>query len=215
MHLDRMLDGGAHARVWGSGMRKSRKPHPIVLVVENAATELNDLLNAVGLRIALLRSQADASSNEAELARLAGLIEKASQRVQRLQAYTRAEELVAVMRRNRSKKMAGTSSVDSPAFLTEEKQRTALLITDASFDNSAIRDCLERSGCSVVEAKSSVDGLRMLQANSDFDHIVCDSSFLAESGWKFTTELSRAAPDSRVYVLHRPRLPDRVGKPAE
>jgi len=210
-----MLDDGAQMRVWGSGMRKLRKPHPIVQVVENAATELNDLLNAVGLRIALLRSQPEASSSDAELARLAGLIEKASQRVQRLQAYTRAEELVAVMRRNRAKKQVETSTIESHAFLTEEKQRTALLISDSSFDNSAIRDCLERSGCSVVEAKSSVDGLRMLQANSDFDHIVCDSTFLAESGWKFTTELSRAAPESRVYVLHRPRLPDGVGKLAE
>jgi PleD family two-component response regulator len=210
-----MLDDSAQMRVSGSDMRKSRKPHPIVLVVENAATELNDLLNAVGLRIALLRSQPDASTNEAELARLAGLIEKASQRVQRLQAYTRAEELVAVMRRNRAKKRVETSSIENHTFLAEEPKRTALLITDESFDNSAIKECLERSGCTVVEAKSSVDGLKMLQTNSDFDHIVCDSAFLAESGWKFTTELSRAAPDSRVYVLHRPRLPDSVGKLAE
>ena len=212
-----MLNDSVQMRVWGSDMRKPRKPHPIVQVVENAATELNDLLNAVGLRIALLRSQPDVASNEAELARLAGLIEKASQRVQRLQAYTRAEELVAVMRRNRVKKQSETSGsrIESPTFLTEERQRTALLISDESFDNSAIRECLEHSGCTVVEAKSSVDGLRMLQANSDYDHIVCDSSFLAESGWKFTTELSRAAPESRVYVLHRPKLPDRVGKLAE
>ena len=215
MQSDPMLDDSAQMRVWGSDMRKLRKPHPIVQVVENAATELNDLLNAVGLRIALLRSQPEASSNEAELARLAGLIEKASQRIQRLQAYTRAEELVSVMRRNRAKKMDGTSTIESPAFLSEVKHRTALLISDAAVDNTAIRECLERSGCNVVEAKSSVDGLKILQASSDFDHIVCDSSFLAESGWKFTTELSRAAPDSRVYVLHRPKLPDRVGKLVE
>ena len=213
---DPMLNDSVQMRVWGSDMRKSRKPHPIVQVVDNAATELNDLLNAVGLRIALLRSQPEDASNDAELARLAGLIEKASQRVQRLQAYTRAEELVAVMRRNRVKnQIESRSRIQSPTFLNEERHRTALLISDASFDNSAIRECLERSGCTVVEAKSSVDGLKMLQTNSDYDHIVCDSSFLAESGWKFTTELSRAAPESRVYVLHRPRLPDRVGKLAE
>jgi PleD family two-component response regulator len=210
-----MLNDRAQVRVLGSGIRKVRKPHPIVQVVENAATEINDLLNAVGLRVALLRSQPDASSNEAELARLAGLIEKAAQRVQRLHAYTRAEELVAFMRRNRTAKLVQKTSIESPAFLTGERQRTALLISDASVDNSAIRECLERSGCSVVEAGSSVDGLKLLQSNSEFDHIVCDSSFLAESGWKFTTELSRAAPESRVYVLHRPRFPASASKLAE
>lgn len=213
MRSDPMLDDNA-IRVSGPDMRKVRKSPPIVQVVESAATELNDLLNAVGLRIALLRSQPEGATSDGELARLAGLIEKASQRVQRLQAYTRAEELVAVMRRSRTK-VIETSRIKSHTFLTEERQRTALLISHASYDNTPIRECLERSGCSVIEATSSVEGLRMLQANSDFDHIVCDSSFLAESGWKFTTELSRAAPDSRLYVLHRPRLPDRVSKLAE
>jgi CheY-like chemotaxis protein len=210
-----MLDESGQVRAWNSKMRTSRKPHPIVQVVESAASELNDLLNAIGLRIALLRSQPEVSPHEeAEMARLAGLIEKATQRVQRLQAYTRAEELVALMRKSRAKKVEASGS-EAPQFLGEERQRTALLITDASFDDSAIRECLERSGCSVVEAKSSADGLKMLQANADFDHIVCDSAFIAEAGWKFTAELSRAAPDSRVYVLHRPLLSDRITKAAE
>ena len=75
-------------------MMKTRKPHPIVQVVQDTACELNDLLNAVGLRIALLRHQLEASSAEAEMIRLAGLIDKAAQRVRRLEDYTRAEELV-------------------------------------------------------------------------------------------------------------------------
>ena len=212
MRADSMLDDGAQVRVAGSYMRKSRKPHPIVQVVENVASELNDLLNAIGLRIALLRPELEAHISAAEMMRLAGLVEKATQCVQRLQAYTRAEELVAVMRRGRGKHRGEISATSSPPFLADDRQRTALLMTHASVDDSAIRECLERSGCRVVEAKSSADGLKFLQSNPDFDHIVCDSAFLAETGWKFTAELSRAAPNSRVYVLHRPRVPDSAAK---
>lgn len=137
------------------------------------------------------------------MVRLAGLIEKASQRVRRLEEYTRAETLVAMMRSGRAKRRAYTSRANSAAFVSEERPRTALLITDASVDDSAIKECLERSGCAVVVAESSDDGLKQLQSDKNFDHIVCDSAFLAETGGKFTAELSRAAPSSRVYVLHR------------
>ncbi len=74
-------------------MTKSRKPHPIVQVAQIAASELNDLLNAIGLRVSLLRHQLAASAYETEMVRLAGLVEKASQRVQRLEEYARAEQL--------------------------------------------------------------------------------------------------------------------------
>ena len=201
--MDPMLDSSP-VQVWRSDMKKLRRPHPIVQVVESTASEINDLLNAIGLRISLLRHQADSSATEAEMAHLAGLVEKATRSIQRLQAYTRAEELVALMRRNR-RKPSEPSGMNSPPFRARDRQRSALLIADASVDDSAIRECLERSGCRVVEANSSTDGLELLQSNPDFDHIVCDAAFLAESGWKFAAELSRAAPDSRVYVLHRPR----------
>jgi PleD family two-component response regulator len=188
-------------------MRKSRRPHPIVQVVENTAGELNDLLNAIGLRLSLLRHQLEASSSEAEIARLAGLIEKASQHVRRLEEYTRAEELVASMRPGRARKKLETSGASTSALPSDERSGTALLITDPSIDDSAIKECLQRSGCTVVVAESSADGLKLLQSGDPFDHIVCDSTFLTETGWKFTAELSRAAPASRVYVLHRPRSP--------
>ena len=183
-------------------MTKSRKPHPIVQVVQDTASELNDLLNAVGLRIALLRHQLEATAAEAEMARLAGLIDKAAQRVRRLDDYTRAEELVALMRRGRTKRKTESADSDSSPFLSESSQ-TALLISSSFAGDSALKECLERSGCQVVAAESSADGLRLLQSNASFDHIVCDSAFLAETGWKFTAELSRAAPSSRVYILHR------------
>jgi PleD family two-component response regulator len=201
-----LLDGSA-VRVWSSDMRKSRKPHPIVQVVENTASELNDLLNAIGLRLSLMRHQLEESASEAEIARLAALIDKASQRVRRLEEYTRAEELVASMRPGRVTKKPETSGAGSSALLSDEKPETALLITDPSIDDRAIKECLERSGCIVVVAESSADGLKLLQSNQPFDHIVSDSAFLTETGWKFTAELSRAAPASRVYILHRPCPP--------
>ena len=184
-------------------MTKSRKPHPIVQVVQSTASELNDLLNAVGLRIALLRHQLESSHTEAEMVRLAAMVEKASQRVRRLEEYTRAEELVALMRPGRAKRPTQSSGANHSAFLSEETPRTALLISDPAVDDSEIRQCLERSGYTVVVAESSAVGLTMLQENENFDQIVCDSTFLSETDWKFTAELSRAAPASRVYVLHR------------
>jgi PleD family two-component response regulator len=198
--------------VAGSDMRKSRKPHPIVQAVQSAASDLNDLLNAIGLRVSLLKHELQSSPSEAEIVRLAGLIEKASQRVQRLQEYSRAEQLVATMRPGRPKKRSGSSSPEaaSPSFLAERRPRTALLITDPSADDGSIRENLEQGGFKVVVAESSADGLRLLQSNVGFDHIVCDSAFLAETGSKFTAELSRAAPASHVYVLSRPRVADRV-----
>src|ERR1700688_2125911 len=97
--MDPLLLDGSAVRGWNSDMRKSGRPHPIVQVVENTAGELNDLLNAIRLRLSLLLYQLAGSANEAEIARLAGLIDKASQRVRRLEEYTHAEELVASMRR--------------------------------------------------------------------------------------------------------------------
>ena len=191
-------------------MTKARKRDPIVQVVQNAASELNDLLNAIGLRVSLLRHQLAASAYEAEMVRLAGLIDKASQRIRRLEEYARAEELVASMRPGRPKKRSNTPGTINPAIVSEPGPRTALLIADSSVENSAIKECLERSGCAVVVAESSADGLQLIQSSADFDHIVCDSEILAEAGWGFTAELSRAARTSRVYVLQRHRLPERT-----
>jgi PleD family two-component response regulator len=188
-------------------MTKSRKLHPIVQVAQNAASELNDLLNAIGLRISLMRHQLESSAYEAEMVRLAGLIEKASQRVQRLEEYARAEQLVASMRPGRTRKKSSTLGIDNP--------HTALLITDSSDENSAIKECLERSGCTVVVAASSADGLKLLESSDDFDRIIYDSAFLSESGGKFAAELSRAARASHVYVLERHRMSDSAAEQNE
>jgi hypothetical protein len=197
------------ASVWSSDMKKLRKPHPIVQVARTAATELNDLLNAIGLRISLLRHQLEASAAEAEIVRLATLVEKASQRVQRLEEYARAEELVASMRPGRATRRLNRPESGSPGFLSEQRPRTTLFITGGSAVESPIKESLERSGHTVVVAASSADGLKLIQSNDHFDHIVCDSAFLADTG--FTAELSRAASTSRVYILHG-RSSDRIAE---
>ena len=184
-------------------MTTSRKLNPVVLAVETATSELNDLLNAIGLRISLLQHQVEASSFEAEIVRLAGLVDKATQRVRLLDEYARAEALVAAMRPERPRRQTKVSTAENLDAVSDRKAQTALLITDAANEDSAIKECLERNGCTVVVAESSAAGLRMLQSNQSFDHILCDSTFIAETGWKFTAELSRAAPESRVYVLQR------------
>ena len=195
-------------------MTKTQKPNPVVVAVQDAASELNDLLNAIGLRISLLQHQVEASAFEAEIIRLAGLVEKASQRIRLLDDYARAEELVASMRPERSRGQSRRSSEDA-SMLASRKARTALLITDPSAESSAIKECLERNGCTVMVAESSAAGLRLLQSDQNFDHILCDSAFISEAGWKFTAELSRAAPESRVYVLQRPGVSESITDPAD
>ena len=192
-------------------MMKSRRPNPIVVAVQDAASELNDLLNAIGLRVSLLQHQVEASAFEAEIARLAGLVEKATERVRLLDEYARAEALVASMRPELAKKPRRISRAENPPVDYDRKARTALLISDSAVENSAIKECLERSGCEVVVAESSAAGLKMLQSNQIFDHVLCDSAFITDAGWKFTAELSRAAPESRVYVLQRSVASETIG----
>ncbi len=191
-------------------MTKSHKPNPIVLAVHNAASELNDLMNAIGLRISLLQHQVEGSAFESEIVRLAGLIDRASRRVRRLDEYARAEELVASMRSDRQKSRVGTFGAEN------HKTQTALLITESAGGNGAIKESLERSGCTVVVADSAAEGLRLLQSTQTFDHILCDSAFISETdGWNFTDELSRAARESRVYVLQRPGISEQMPDPAD
>jgi len=60
---------------------------PIVRVVEKAATDLNDVLNAVALRSALLQGRPAGSGTDADIWRLVGLLDRATELVRELQAY--------------------------------------------------------------------------------------------------------------------------------
>ena len=66
---------------------------PIFKVVSKAATDLNDVLNAVALRSALMRGRPPGSDNENDTWRLAGLLDRASELVRELQAYVHDIEL--------------------------------------------------------------------------------------------------------------------------
>src|SRR5271169_6815830 len=123
-------------------MTKTRKPHTIVRAAQNAASELNDLLNAIGLRVSLLRHELRASANEAEMIRLAELVNRACHRVHLLGEYARAEELVASMRPGRTRRLSKPETARHPAIGSELSSTNALFIAESSIENSAIRDCL-------------------------------------------------------------------------
>ena len=72
--------------------RRSRSEYvhpaqPIVRVVSKAATDLNDVLNAVALRSALLRGRPAGSGTDTDIWRLVGLLDRATELVRELQAY--------------------------------------------------------------------------------------------------------------------------------
>ena len=61
------------------------------MVALKAATELNDILNALNLRVALLRHRSNPSSLPGgDMDRLSGLVDKAVECVRNLQDYIRA-----------------------------------------------------------------------------------------------------------------------------
>src|SRR5579863_8018648 len=96
---DKVASDQDHAVAALSAGTSPRKPAPIDLVALKAATELNDILNALGLRLALLRHRSSLSPpSNTNVDRLAGLVDKAVECVRNLQDYIRAEQLVRAIR---------------------------------------------------------------------------------------------------------------------
>ena len=178
-----------------------RRPPPVSLVALEAATQLNDILNALGLRLALLRYHPNPTLPSAgNIERLAGLLDKAVECVRNLQDYIRADQLVGAIR------VALIEQEIEDAGLAElhpeDKPRMrVLLIGRERSDDTAIKIGLERSGCDVIVAASAADGLVALENEPQFDNIVCDSEIFAATGWNFASEVSRAAPAAKVYLL--------------
>ncbi len=82
----------------GSQISQRRSP-PVSLVALKAATDLNDILNALNLRVALLRHRSNsAAPTGTDMERVAGLVDKAVECDRNLQDYIRAEELVGAIR---------------------------------------------------------------------------------------------------------------------
>jgi DNA-binding NtrC family response regulator len=76
-----------------------------------------------------------------------------------------------------------------------------LLIGKERSADTPIKCGLERSGCDVIVAASAADGLEALEHEPRFDNIVCDSEILDANGWNFASQVSRAAPAAKVYLL--------------
>jgi hypothetical protein len=175
-----------------------RKPAPVSLVALKAATELNDILNALGLRLALLRHNSNVSApSSTNVDRLAGLVDKAVECVRNLQDYIHAEQLVGVIR----SALIEHEIEDAQPHPEGHPRMRVLLIGGEPAEDTPIKIELERSGCDVFVAVSAADGLEALENESTFDSIVCNSEILAANGWDFASEVSRAAPAAKVYLL--------------
>ena len=177
----------------------SLRSAPISLVALKAATELNDILNALGLRVALLRHRSNLEApSSVDMERVAGLVDKAVECVRNLQDYIRAEQLVGAIRTalyDQQIEDRGQSRESEPRMMR------VLLIGGERSDDTSIKKGLERSGCEVIVAGSAAEGLKALENEVEFDNIVCDSEILAANGWQFAGEVSRAAPAAKVYLL--------------
>lgn len=182
-----------------------RRATPIGLVALDAAIELNDILNALGLRVALLRHQPQSEPpTTGNMERLAELVDKAVECVRNLQDYIRAEQLVGAIRTALiERELAATTGASERSQESKPRTRVLLIGKDRSEagEDSSLKSGLERSGCDVIAVGSAADGLKALENEPEFDNIVCDSEILAENGWDFASEVSRAAPAAKIYLL--------------
>jgi len=183
------------------------RPPPVGMVALKAATELNDILNALNLRVALLRHRSSPSSlPKGDMERLSGLVDKAVECVRNLQDYIRAEQLVGAIRSALAEQqIEGPIDVAHANAANEPRMRVLLIGKERpeGADGGSIKSGLERSGCQVTVAASADEGLEALEHETDFDNIVCDSEILAANGWKFAGEVSRAAPAAKVYLVQK------------
>jgi CheY-like chemotaxis protein len=184
-----------------------RRPATVGMVALKAATELNDILNALNLRVALLRHRSNPSSMPSgDMERVSGLVDKAVECVRNLQDYIRAEQLVGAIRSALAEQQVDPQIDPAHSNAANVPRMRVLLIGKEraeGTDGASMKSGLERSGCDVIVAASAAEGLQALEHETDFDNIVCDSEILAANGWKFASEVSRAAPAAKVYLLQK------------
>jgi len=177
------------------------------MVALKAATELNDILNALNLRVALLRHRSNPSSMPSgDMERLSGLVDKAVECVRNLQDYIHAEQLVGAIRSALAEQQIEQPIDVGHSNAANEPRMRVLLIGKERAEGTnggSIKSGLERSGCEVTVAASADEGLEALEHETDFDNIVCDSEILAANGWNFASEVSRAAPAAKVYLVQK------------
>jgi len=161
-----------------------RNTTPVGLVAHKTAAELNDILNALGLRLALLRHRSQSSPpSGGNIERLGELIDKAVVCVRNLQDYLCALQLMEAIRTA----LIGQEIEDSgttESQLEGVHRMRVLLIGRNPSDDGPIKSVLERGGCDVIVA-SSDDGLEALQYQAKFDNIICASDLLAANESNF------------------------------
>jgi hypothetical protein len=186
--------------------------HPLVQATSAAATKINDRLNAVALRLALLRWQPTGSRHEASIARLGNLVEHAAIEVRLLQDYARAVEVATVALRTIELPEAAVVSERNTGSLRRSAGTRSLvavsrvLLVSAHENCQPITDHLERCGCLVTLAESPEDALSLLESGQRFDQVVCDATILQDTGLAFAAELAGADAGAKVFLL-APAIP--------
>ena len=184
------------------------RTHPMVQAASAAATEINDILNAVALRLALLRWQEDGSRNDASIARLSNLVEHAANQVRQLQDYARAVEMATFALRPIELPESAVVSEANTNLLRRSARTKSLnaaprvLVLSGDDDCNSIVDRLERCGCTVTIAGSTDEALSLLDSGRRFDQIFCDASILEASGLEFTAALDGSS-GTKVFLIAR------------
>jgi hypothetical protein len=175
------------------------------------ATDLNDILNGVALRLALLRWQRDRSRTEADIDRLALFIDQAALLVQRFQERLRTIQSVSSGLEQRPLAERDIAVLVSQ-FRQPSKQKTfdelnaksmRVLVIQRRISNgvSAIRDALAQCGYMVTVTASARHALKLLRSCKQFENVLCDVDILAKDGRSLAKDLVRAAPTAKLYLF--------------
>ena len=91
-------------------------------------------------------------------------------------------------------------SDDGPDGSRSPKQR--ILVIDDDGDNlEAMKEALEGRGYEVETAPDGKRGLELLRVSPHFDSVICDVGMPIMNGWDVAQEITRVAPNTRVYML--------------
>jgi CheY-like chemotaxis protein len=190
-------------------MVRQYRTHPMVQAASAAATEINDILNAVSLRLALLRWQQDGGRNDASIARLSNLVEHAAIQVRQLQDYARAIEVATfALRPIELPESAVVSDANTNLLRRSARTRSLntaarVLVVSADDNLKSITGRLEDCGCTITVAESPDEALSLLDSARRFDHIVCDASIIDDTGLEFAAELCGSSRGAKVFLIAR------------
>lgn len=185
------------------------RTHPMVQAASAAAREINDILNAVSLRLALLRWQQDGPRNDASVTRLSNLVEHAAIQVRQLQDYARAIEVATFALRPIELPESAVVGDASTNLLRRSARTRSLnaaarvLVVSADDNRKSITDRLERCGCNVTVAGSPDEALRLLESGRRFDHVICDATIFEDTGLEFAAELAGPSSGANIFLITR------------